>query len=122
MSNDLTELQQEYIAFLEQRDWTEFHTPQNVAQAINIEAGELLELFLWHDNLDSEQIVERDEFVEEVRLELADVVIYCMAMAHQLDFELVAAVAEKLERNDERFHPERAAEIRRRTRQWSQES
>ncbi len=118
MSKTLNELQKEYVEFLEEREWEQFHTPQNVAQAISVEAGELLELFLWHDNLGNERITNDDDFVSEVRMELADILIYSMSMAHQLDMDLTKAVDEKLERNHDRFDDERTEEINRETRRW----
>lgn len=118
MAQTLDELQDEYVEFLEERDWEQFHTPQNVAQAISVEANELLELFLWHDNLESERIASDDDLVAEVRMELADILIYSMSMAHQLDVDLTEAVGEKLERNHDRFDEERTAESNRKRRKW----
>lgn len=118
MPNEIDDIQQEYIEFLEEREWNQYHTPQNIAQAISVEAGELLELFLWHDNLESKQIAEHDDFVEDVRMEIADILIYSMSMAYQLDIDLTEAVAAKLERNKERFDMERSKEIREENAEW----
>lgn len=121
MAQTLDELQTEYIEFLKDREWEQFHTPQNIAQAISVEAAELLELFLWHDNLESERINSEDNFVAEIRMELADILIYSTSMAHQLGVDLAEAVAEKLERNHDRFDMDRAEEIHRQTDQWQRQ-
>ena len=66
--------------FRDDRDWQQFHTPSNLAKAISIESGELLEEFLW-DN---------DNFsLQNVKEELADVMIYCIHMANALDVKRV---------------------------------
>nr|WP_264383057.1 nucleotide pyrophosphohydrolase [Halocatena marina] len=118
MPDDIDDIQQEYIEFLEEREWNQYHTPQNVAQAISVEAAELLELFLWHDNIESEQIANYDDFVEEVRMEIADILIYSMSMAHQLDIDLTEAVTTKLEQNKDRFDMEVSKKIREEKDEW----
>lgn len=51
-------------------------------------------------------------------MELADILIYCLGMAHQLDVDVTAAVAEKLDRNQDRFDMDRAEEVNEQTRRW----
>ena len=111
MSSPLTRLKLEYQQFVEERDWNQFQTPKNIAEAISIEASELLECFLWHDNLDAAEIKEDDELVNEIEEELADVIIYSLGMASKLDIDLEQAIDEKLAENDQRFDEERAEEI-----------
>lgn len=118
---DFRDLQERYERFIVERDWGKYHTPQNVAMAISTEANELLELFLWHDNVDSDRIRDDPELIENVREELADVLIYCMSMAIQLDIDLEQAVADKLDANEERFDQERTAEIRENLDEWQSE-
>ena len=65
--------------FRDDRDWQQFHTPSNLAKAISIESGELLEEFLWdNDNFN----------LQNVKEELADVMIYCIHMANALDVNI----------------------------------
>lgn len=109
--SDLSELQERYAKFVAERDWEQFHTPKNAAEAVSIEAAELLELFQWHDNLDADRISEDEKLVSEVKAETADVVIYCLSLANQLDYDLTQAVAEKLEDDESRFDMETAQEI-----------
>lgn len=49
--------------FIAERNWEQFHTPQNVATALSVEASELVECFLWHDNVPAEQIAEDANFL-----------------------------------------------------------
>lgn len=60
--------------FVAQRDWEEFHTPENLAKSISIEAAELLELFQWGNQSDPEAL----------KQELADVLTYCYLLASKI--------------------------------------
>ena len=84
--------------FVEERDWDQFHTPENLAKSISIEAGELLECFQWSPDYDPEAVKE----------ELADVVNYCILMANKLGIDLEEAVLEKLEKNAKKYPAEKA--------------
>lgn len=118
MPGRLDELQEEYHAFLRERGWDEFHTPKSVSMSISIEAGELMELFQWKDNIDAEAVKEDDDLLEHVREEVADIMIYCMSMSLLLDMDLEEAIADKLEDNRERYDTETAREMNNRFRQW----
>lgn len=88
----------EIIEFNKERDWDQFHSPENLAKSIVIEAGELLECFQWNDNYDKEKVCE----------ELADVVNYCIVMANQLQVDLETIVLDKLEKNRQKYPVEKA--------------
>lgn len=111
-------LQERYREFVATRDWNQFHTPKNLAEAISIEANELLEIFLWHDNHDAETIKEDSELKARVEEELADVVIYSIAIATQLDIDLVDAVEAKMDDNERRFDEDTAAEMTEDLQRW----
>ena len=119
MTEDLSTLRAEVREFIEARDWGRYHTPKSVAMAVAVEAGELLELFQWHDDLDASAY---DAAVRsEVRDELADVLIYALSLAEQFDIDLGAAVADKLEANEARFDEDSAAAMRERLDEWQSE-
>lgn len=84
--------------FNQERDWEQFHTPENLAKSIAIEAGELLECFQWNNNYDHEHTCE----------ELADVVNYCILMADALHVDLEEIVLSKLEKNKAKYPVEKA--------------
>lgn len=111
-------LQKRYAEFVAERNWEQFHTPKNLAEAISIEANELLEIFLWHDNYDAETIGEDSELKSRVEEELADVVIYSIAIATQLDIDLVDAVEAKMDDNERRFDEDTAAEMTENLQRW----
>ena len=88
----------EIIEFNKERDWDQFHSPENLAKSIAIEAGELLECFQWNNNYDKEKVCE----------ELADVVNYCIVMADQLQVDLEKIVLDKLDKNRQKYPVEKA--------------
>lgn len=88
----------EIIEFNRERDWDQFHSPENLAKSIAIEAGELLECFQWDANFDKQQVCD----------ELADVVNYCIVMADRLGVDLEDIVLKKLEKNRQKYPVEKA--------------
>ena len=87
--------------FTAERDWGQFHTPKNLAMALNVEAGELLELFQW---LTPEQSGEPEADVrEQIADELADVFVYCLLMSDKLDIDLLAATRAKMAKNEAKY-------------------
>ena len=99
----LAEIRAMVSAFVRERDWEQFHSPQNLSQAIAIEAAELMEHFLWLTSGQAAALVEDDERRAAVVDELADVLIYGFSLANALDIDVSAAVREKLARNARRF-------------------
>jgi len=74
-------------AFVAERDWAQFHTAENLAKSVSIEAGELLECFQWTSEADPKR----------VREELADVLTYCILLANRIGVDPDEIVLEKLE-------------------------
>lgn len=89
---------QELRAFVAEREWAQFHTPENLAKSISIEAAELLELFQWSG----------DAATDEVRDELADVLTYCYLLAQRLDIDPDQAVLDKLEKTRQKYPVDKA--------------
>lgn len=76
-------------AFTTERDWDQYHTPENLAKSISIESAELLECFQWSNDFD----------INAVKDEIADVMIYCMMLADTLHLDAVDLMEEKLKKN-----------------------
>jgi len=85
----MEELKAEIINFQKERDWKKFHTPENLAKSISIEAAELLEHFQWGKEYDSSEVAD----------ELADVLIYCIYMADAMDFNIKEIIQNKMQKN-----------------------
>lgn len=93
-------------AFNEDRDWGRYHSPRNLAMALSVEAGELLELYLWcEDGGPQPAVASREPKVAE---ELADVLICLMNLAEHAGVDLSAAVEAKLKKNAEKYPVSRA--------------
>jgi len=115
---DIEQLRERYDEFVKERNWGEFHTPQNLAMAISVESNELLENFLWMNNPSRHEVTSDDELMDDVRDEMADVMIYLLGLANRLDIELLAAVEQKMDENDERFDEEAVSEMNSTLREW----
>lgn len=94
----MRELVNKIKQFNEERDWDQFHSPENLAKSISIEAAELLECFQWDNNYN----------LDEVKDELADVINYCIQMADKLDINLKQIVLEKLKKTAKKYPVELA--------------
>ncbi len=82
------------IKFRNERDWKQFHTPENLAKSILIEAGELLEEFQW-------QAKEKNK--DNLKAELADVLIYCILLADHYKLDLETIIQDKLLENEKKY-------------------
>ncbi len=88
--------------FSAERDWDGFHTPENLAKSISIEAGELLECFQWTPGSSGEAGYPPAE-PQEIRDELADVLTYCIMMADRLGADMDDIILDKLERTKRKY-------------------
>jgi len=101
----LRALQERLAAFAAERDWDQFHSPKNLAMALSVEAGELVEEFQWLTEEQSQMLDAKRR--ERVRLELADVFIYLLRISDRLGIDLIAAADAKIELNEQRYPAER---------------
>jgi len=92
--------------FAAERDWEQFHSPKNLAAAMCVEAGEVLEHFQWITEEESRALP--DEKRAQVAHELADVFLYLVRLADKLDVDLIEAAREKLRINAEKYPADRA--------------
>jgi dCTP diphosphatase len=83
-------------AFVAERDWAQFHNAKDLAVSICIEAAELLEEFQWHDAAQVTAASSDPEARERARLELADVLVYCLCLSNALEIDVSQAVQDKL--------------------------
>lgn len=100
-SNHLTAIRDLMRVFVTERDWDQFHTPKNLACAMNVEAAELLEHFQWLATGSAAEL--GPEGLREVRHELADTLVYLVRLADKLDIDLGAAVEEKMVLNRAKY-------------------
>jgi NTP pyrophosphatase (non-canonical NTP hydrolase) len=96
----MKEIIEKLIEFRNERDWEQFHNPKDLALAINVEAGELLELFLWKNPSEAN--------VDKVKEELADVFAFAFLLAEKYNFDVKEIVLEKIKKNGEKYPVEKA--------------
>jgi NTP pyrophosphatase (non-canonical NTP hydrolase) len=92
--------------FRDERDWMQFHNPKNLAASIVIEAAELLEQFQWKTGEESERHAQAKK--EAIADEIADVAIYLLELADNLDIDLIQAINSKLDKNARKYPVEKA--------------
>ena len=99
-------LRQTLRQFAQERDWDQFHYPKNLAIALSVEAAELLENFQWVS--ETESAVLPTERREQVRHEMADVLLYLIRLADKLNIDLAASAAEKIQLNAGKYPIDKA--------------
>ena len=57
----LAEVTERILAFRDERDWAQFHTPRNLAAAIAIEAAELQQSLLWKSDTEVDDLLQTDK-------------------------------------------------------------
>jgi len=98
--SDIKEITKELVQFRNERDWEQFHNPKDLALAINIESGELLEEFLWKKHEEAK--------IENVKEELADVFAYAFLLADKYDFDVKQIVLDKIKSNGIKYPIDKA--------------
>ncbi|MFD2918740.1 nucleotide pyrophosphohydrolase [Terrimonas rubra] len=98
--SDIETLIQELVQFRNERDWDQFHNPKDLALAINVEAGELLELYLWKSATEAN--------VDKVKEELADILAFALLLANKYGFDVKQIVLDKIKKNGEKYPVDKA--------------
>lgn len=96
-------LRERVEAFVQERDWAQFHNPKDLAAAIAIEAGELMELFLWKSPAEVAAVAAQPDHEQRLREELADIMILCCCLANRLEIDLSTAVYDKVDANAAKY-------------------
>ena len=92
------ELLEKIRKFNNDRDWDQFHSPENLAKSVSIEAGELLECFQWNNKNDLENVTD----------EMADVFVYLLDLANKLDIDLLEVTDKKIDKNALKYPVDKA--------------
>jgi dCTP diphosphatase len=106
MTDRLADLQAAIAEFVAERDWAQFHTPKNLAMGVAIEAGELMEHFLWATGEESCNLSADKR--GQVANEIGDVLIYLLGLGRMLDIDIVTAARDKLAINRAKYPVEKA--------------
>ena len=98
--NNINELTKSLLDFREARDWEQFHNPKDLAVAISVESGELLEQFLWKQPNEANR--------EKVKEEIADIMAYSLLLAHHYGFDVAEIIKEKIAKNELKYPVDKA--------------
>ncbi len=99
--SDLSKIQQKILDFRNARDWAQFHDPKNLAEAISIEAGELLENFLWKTVEQSKNLT--DDELTNIKHEIADIFIFLTYLCEEYKIDFLKEVEKKIAVNEAKY-------------------
>ena len=105
---ELPALVKQILAFRDERDWAQFHTPKNLAAALAVEAAELQELMLWKGEEEVDHLVSSRNGHAKLSDEIADVMIYALLFCEAAGIDPEAAVRIRLKKNGEKYPVEKA--------------
>ena len=103
---ELESLREQLRDFAAARDWEQFHSPKNLAMALSVEAGELLEIFQWLTEEQSRNPA--PEVLAAASDEVADVLLYLIRLCDQLGIDPIAAANRKVLANARKYPAEKA--------------
>ncbi len=106
MEKNLEEIVRKIKAFRDERDWAQFHDPKNLAEAISVEAGELLENFLWLSREQAHHLC--DSKVGAIKEEVSDIFIFLLYLCDALKIDLYSEVEKKIVLNGKKYSIEKA--------------
>jgi NTP pyrophosphatase (non-canonical NTP hydrolase) len=99
--NNFESLRKKIESFASDRDWDQFHSPKNLTMALSVEASELVEIFQWLTEAQSNDL--NDEKILAVADEIADVQIYLIRLADKLGIDILEAVESKIAKNEGKY-------------------
>ncbi|MGG0845614.1 nucleotide pyrophosphohydrolase [Peribacillus simplex] len=99
----MKELTEKVLQFRNERNWSQFHNPKDLAISLTLEASELLENFQWKT---SEEAIE--ERMSDIKDELADVIIYSILLSNELGIDPKEAILQKIKKNELKYPVDKA--------------
>ncbi len=112
MTNDntttISDIQKTIMAFVDARDWRQFHSLKNLAMAVGSETGELMAHFRWHTDQESNETMNDPDKRNEITSEVADIAMLLFEFAHAADIDITKAINDKLKLNESRYPVDKA--------------
>ncbi|MBP9673862.1 MAG: nucleotide pyrophosphohydrolase [Bacteriovoracaceae bacterium] len=105
---DLEKIDKEISTFVNERDWDQFHSVKNLSMALTAEASELMEIFQWLKEEESNQIQQDMKKMLEVKDEVADIFIYLLRIVKKTGINIEEAILEKIKKNSLKYPVELA--------------
>ncbi|MDP3743142.1 MAG: nucleotide pyrophosphohydrolase [Methylotenera sp.] len=101
MADSLEALRARVNNFVTERDWAQFHSPKNLAMAMIVEAGEVVEHFQWMTEAESRNL--DAQIKEQVGQELSDTLVYLLRIAEVCGIDLIEAANKKIDLNAQKY-------------------
>jgi NTP pyrophosphatase (non-canonical NTP hydrolase) len=92
--------------FVDERQWRKYHRPKNLAMSLAIEAAELMEHFQWLEHDQADAALAEPKARRQIAEEMADVLAYLLSLSTATEIDLSTALAEKMDRNAEKYPAE----------------
>lgn len=99
--SEFKDLTAKILKFRDDRDWQKFHTPKDMALSLSLEAAEVLEHFQWRDGQNLAKYIKENK--DDIGDELADVLSWCLLMAHDFKINIYEAAKKKIEKNELKY-------------------
>lgn len=103
MSKSLKDINEHIIKFREDRDWKQFHKIKDLLIGLNIEVGELQELFLWKSEDEIQKINKTN-----IENEISDIFIFLTYICDEFDIDLKTAIENKIKLNNQKYPVEKS--------------
>ncbi len=100
---DLKKIYSEIEKFTTDRDWDQFHSIKNLSMALSVESAELLEIFQWLTEEQSNKVKDDPKTKSKIEDEVADIFVYLLRIVHKSNIDLESAVLNKLKKNEEKY-------------------
>jgi NTP pyrophosphatase (non-canonical NTP hydrolase) len=100
---ELQKINDEIEKIVHERDWDQFHSIKNLAMALSVESSELLEIFQWLTEAQSDTASENPDLKSKIEDEVADVFVYLLRIVKKTNIDLEQAVLKKLKKNEEKY-------------------
>jgi dCTP diphosphatase len=101
LTNRIDDLKHEIKEFIRERDWEQFHSPKNLAVGLSVEASELLEIFTWLTDDESESL--DPSKLSMVKDEVGDILIYLLDFCSMMGLDPIECASQKLEKNAKKY-------------------
>lgn len=105
---DLEKIHQEIETMVLDRDWDQFHTIKNLSMALNVESSELMEIFQWMNESQSNQAKDNPLLKSQIEDEVADVFVYLLRIVNKMEIDLEGATLRKIKKNCEKYPVEKS--------------
>ena len=105
---DLLKLNNEITKFVCDRDWDQFHSVKNLSMALSVESAELLEIFQWMTEAQSNDVKNDPKTLAKVEDEVADIFVYLMRILSKTEIDLEKVVLNKIKKNAEKYPVEKS--------------